>query len=107
MRRFALLVLLAVPSVMPAASARAQTAIGQVVSLETKRPLGGVKVALVDDSARVVAVAVTDSALGSFFVDAPRPGRYRVALYTGTGASFVSAPTMLDTVPGAQLLYSL
>jgi TonB family protein len=106
-RYFTLFVPLAVLFLSPATSAHAQTAIGQVVSLATKRPLGGVKVALVDDSARVVAVAITDSTLGSFFVDAPGPGRYRIALYTSTGASFVSAPMMLDTVAGPQLSFPL
>lgn len=90
-----------------AAPARAQTAIGQVVSASTKRPIGGVRVALVDDSARVVAVATTDSVLGSFFVDAPRAGRYRIALYAATGASFVSAPMMLDSIAGPQAIYTL
>jgi TonB family protein len=105
MRRILPLLLFAVLLVPGAVGA--QTAIGQVVSLSTKRPLAGVTVALVDDSARVVAVATTDSALGSFFVDAPRAGRYRIALYTVTGASFLSAPMVLDSTPSPQAIYTL
>jgi hypothetical protein len=89
------------------APVHAQTAIGQIVSLGSKQPLGGVRVALVDDSARVVGVAVSDSTLGAFFVDAPRPGRYRIALYTASGASFVSQPMVLDSTPAPQAIYAL
>jgi hypothetical protein len=71
--RFVICSLLALAFAGPAA--RAQTIMGQVVSLTTRKPLPAVRVALVDDSARVVAVATTDSALGAFYADAPHPGR--------------------------------
>jgi hypothetical protein len=49
--RFAALTLIAVP--FCAATASAQTVSGQVLSLSTRKPLPAVRVALVDDSARI------------------------------------------------------
>ena len=53
--------------------AGAQTLGGQVIQLDTKKPLGGAAVALVDESARVVA-STSASADGGFYLDAPAPG---------------------------------
>lgn len=89
----------------PAASA--QTVMGQVVSLSTNRPLPAVQVALVDDSARIVAATVTDSVLGAFYVDAPHAGRYRVVLYAPGGGSFLAPAVALDTGETTEQLYRM
>ena len=56
--------------------AGAQTLGGQVVQLDTKKPIGGAAVALVNDSARVVASASAGPD-GAFYLDAPAAGVYR------------------------------
>ena len=75
--------------------ASAQTLGGQLVQLDTKKPLGGAAVALVNDSAEVVAppAASTD---GAFYLDAPAPGIYRMVVFV-SGASFVSPFVQLDS----------
>ena len=67
----------------------AQTIGGAIVDLATKKPLGPARVALIDDSAHVVATAMADSATGMFYIDAPTAGRFRVLLFV-SGVSFVS-----------------
>jgi hypothetical protein len=74
--------------------AGAQTLGGQVVQLDSRKPLGGAAVALVDDSARVVATT-TASAEGGFYLDAPAAGSYRLVLFVA-GASFVSPSVPLS-----------
>ncbi|MDQ6634794.1 MAG: TonB family protein [Gemmatimonadota bacterium] len=103
--RLAALALIAVP--LCAAAARAQTVSGQVLSLSTRKPLAAVRVALVDDSARIVAAAVTDSLLGAFYVDAPRAGRYRVVLFAPTGGSFLSPAVGVDSGATDERTYSV
>ena len=90
-----------------APGARAQTVSGQVLSLSTRKPLPAVRVALVDDSARIVAATVTDSALGAFYVDAPRAGRYRVVLFAPTGGSFLSPAVVVDSGATDERTYSV
>jgi hypothetical protein len=75
--------------------ADAQTLGGQVVQLATNKPLGGASVALVNDSAQVVA-STSASPEGSFYLDAPNPGGYRIVLFV-SGASFVSPSLQLDS----------
>jgi TonB family protein len=80
---------------------------GQVLSLSTRKPLPAVRVALVDDSARIVAATVTDSLLGAFYVDAPRAGRYRVVLFAPTGGSFLSPAVVVDSGATDERIYSV
>src|SRR4051794_41795475 len=56
-----------------------QTLGGQVVQIDSKKPLSGAAVALVNDSAQVVATtsASTD---GAFYLDAPAAGDYRLVV---------------------------
>jgi TonB family protein len=75
--------------------ADAQTLGGQVVQLDTKKPLSGAAVALVNDSAQIVA-STSASPEGAFYLDAPRPGEYRLVLFVA-GASFVSPSVKLDS----------
>jgi len=75
--------------------AAAQTLGGQVVQLDTRKPLGGAAVALVNDSATVVAQAAA-SPDGAFYLDAPKAGEYRLVLFVA-GASFVSPGVRLDS----------
>lgn len=75
----------------------AQTIGGQVVELGTHKPAGRVSIGLMSDSARVVASGVSDSATGMFYVDAPKPGGYRVALVLKNGESFISPRIVLDS----------
>lgn len=85
--------------------AGAQTLGGQVIQLDTKKPLGGAAVALVDDSARVVA-STSASAEGAFYLDAPAPGTYRLVLLV-SGASFVSPSVRLDAGKTVERLFSV
>jgi hypothetical protein len=85
--------------------ADAQTLGGQIVQLDTKKPLGGASVALVNDSARVVASTAASSE-GSFYLDAPNPGLYRVVFFVA-GASFVSPTVQLDSGKTVERLFSV
>lgn len=85
--------------------ASAQTLGGQVVELNTKKPLGGAAVALVDDSATVVAQS-SASPDGAFYLDAPRAGGYRLVLFV-SGASFVSPSVQLDSGKTIERLFSV
>ena len=79
----------------PVRVASAQTLGGQIVQLDTKKPLGGAAVALVNDSAEVVATA-SASAEGAFYLDAPAAGVYRLVVFV-SGASFVGPTVQLDS----------
>jgi hypothetical protein len=72
-----------------------QTLGGQVVRLDTKAPVVGAAVALVNDSAQIVASG-TAGPEGAFYLDAPSPGGYRLVLFVA-GASFVSPAVQLDS----------
>lgn len=89
MRHSIVLGLAASLSTLAAANAAAQTIGGQVVDLKSHKAVSGASVALVDDSARVVANVAADSASGTFYIDAPRAGNYRVLIVTA-GGSFLS-----------------
>jgi Gram-negative bacterial TonB protein C-terminal len=75
--------------------AGAQTLGGQVVQLDTEKPVGGAAVALVDDSARVVASASAGPD-GALYLDAPAAGVYRLVVLV-SGGSFVSPGVSLDS----------
>jgi len=83
----------------------AQTLGGQVVQLDGKKPLVGAAVALVNDSARVVATTSAGPD-GSFFLDAPSAGSYRVVVLVG-GASFLSPAIQLDSAKTAERQFSV
>jgi hypothetical protein len=85
--------------------ASAQTLGGQVVELNTKKPLAGAAVALVNDSATVVAQS-SASPDGAFYLDAPKAGDYRLVLFV-SGASFVSPPVQLDSGKTIERLFSV
>lgn len=102
--RAAVVALLLAPA-LPAALG-AQTVGGQIVALKSQRPLGPASVALVNDSARVVATAASDSASGSFYVDAPKPGSYRVFIVVA-GGSFLSPAFQLDAGQTVERLFSV
>jgi hypothetical protein len=89
----------------PTRVAGAQTLGGQVVQLDTRKPLGGAAVALVDDSARVVASASASSE-GAFYLDAPGAGSYRLVLLVA-GGSFVSPSVQLDPGKTVEKLFSV
>lgn len=76
--------------------AHAQTVGGEIVGLQSGKPVHGANVALVDDSAKIVSSAVADTANGMFYVDAPHAGHYRVVLFV-PGGSFVSPAMQLDS----------
>ena len=86
-------------------AAAAQTLGGQVVQLDTKKPLGGAAVALVDDSARVVA-STSASSEGAFYLDAPGAGSYRLVLFVA-GGSFVSPIVQLEAGKTVEKLFSV
>ena len=83
----------------------AQTLGGQVVQIETKKPIAGAAVALVNDSAQVVATT-SASADGAFYLDAPAAGDYRLVVLVA-GASFVSPAVKLDSGKTIEKQYSV
>ena len=85
--------------------AGAQSLGGQVVQLDTRKPLGGAAVALVDDSARVVATT-SASPEGSFYLDAPVAGTYRLVLLV-SGGSFVSPSVHLAAGKTVEQIFSV
>ena len=72
-----------------------QTLGGQVVQIDSKKPLAGAAVALVNDSAQVVASGSASND-GAFYLDAPTAGDYRLVVLVA-GASFVSPSVTLDS----------
>ena len=91
--------------VAPAREAAAQTLGGQVLQLDTKIPLAGAAVALVVDSARVVASASASPA-GAFYLDAPGAGTYRLVVLV-SGGSFVSPSVQLDAGKTVEKYFSV
>lgn len=91
---------------IPGAVARAQTVGGQIVALKSQKALGPASVALIDDSAKVVATTKADSATGGFYIDAPRAGDYRVIIFV-SGASFLSPALRLDAGQTVERLFSV
>jgi hypothetical protein len=81
--------------VVASSFAGAQTLGGQVVRLDTKVPVVGAAVALVNDSAQIVASGAAGPD-GGFYLDAPAAGGYRLVLFVA-GASFVSPSVQLDS----------
>lgn len=80
-----------------AAPVAAQTVQGTVVTPVTREVRRSAHVALLDDSLRVVRETDTDSTLGAFYLDAPRGGRYSLAVYDRLGNPYASAPFQLDS----------
>ena len=75
----------------------AQTVQGTVVTQGSHEARPGAHVALLDDSLYAVREADTDSTLGAFYLDAPRSGRYSLAVYDRLGNPYASAPFQLDS----------
>lgn len=84
----------------------AQTVGGQIVGLESNRPVHGANVALVDDSANIVSSTAADTANGMFYIDAPHAGHYRVVLFV-PGGSFVSPAMQLDSAQTVERRFSV
>ena len=76
-------------------AAHGQTVGGEIVGLESGKPVHGASVALVDDSANIVSSTAADTVNGMFYVDAPHAGHYRVVLFAN-GGSFVSPAMQVD-----------
>ena len=104
-RHVRIALVLALVAGVGAGHADGQTLGGQVVQLATKKPLGGASVALVNDSARIVA-STAASPEGAFYLDAPAAGGYRVVLFV-SGASFVSPALQLDSGKTVERLFSV
>ena len=77
-------------------AAHGQTVGGEIVGLESGKPVHGASVALVDDSANIVSSTAADTVNGMFYVDAPHAGHYRVVLFAN-GGSFVSPAMQVDS----------
>lgn len=75
----------------------AQTVQGTVITRNSQEGYRGAHVALLDDSMHVVRETDTDSTLGAFYLDAPRSGRYALAVYDRLGNPYASAPFQLDS----------
>ena len=48
-------------------------------------PVAGARLALVNDSGKVASTAMSDSASGTFYLDVPKAGRYRIRALIGRG----------------------
>ena len=68
---------------------------GRVVIDPARTPAAHAVVVLVGDSSRIVGRTRTDSG-GVFIVDAPKPGRFWLAFFSGAGSS-ASVPIQLDS----------
>jgi hypothetical protein len=79
-----------------ARSATAQVVQGLVVAEGDKRPLAGVRVALLDEKT-ILKETTTDSVAGSFYFDSPAPGRLQLAIYDRLGNAFLSPAFDADT----------
>jgi TonB family protein len=96
--------LIAAISSLPAAPCLPQSIQGVIVSQSTHRPIGGARVALVDDSGHVVARYTTDSVSGAFYLNAPKRGSYEVQILVGHGGLSFSPFYALEnnqTIDGA------
>ena len=93
--------ILAVASAIVPQLAHAQTVGGEIVGLESQKPVHGANVALVDDSANIVSSTAADTANGMFYIDAPHAGHYRVVIFA-PGGSFVSPYVRLDSAQTIQ-----
>lgn len=80
-----------------ASPAGAQMVQGTVVAPGTHEVRRGAHVALLDDSLHVVHETDTDSTFGAFYLDAPRSGRYSLAVYDRLGNQYASARFQLDS----------
>lgn len=96
--------LLAAVSSLAAGPCVAQSIQGVIVSESTHRPIGSARVALVDESGRVVARYTTDTVSGAFYLNAPKRGAYEVRILVGNGGLSFSPFFALDsnqTIDGA------
>jgi TonB family protein len=75
----------------------AQTVQGILVGEKDHLPIGKARVELVDDSGRVATRDITDSASGAFYLDAHKPGRYKVRIVVGRGGLSYSPAFSLDS----------
>lgn len=98
--------ILAVASTVTPHLAHAQTVGGEIVGLESQKPVHGANVALVDDSANIVSSTAADTANGMFYVDAPHAGHYRVVIFSPSG-SFVSPAMQLDSAQTVERRFSV
>ena len=96
-RSFRTAITLLIAAALDALPCSAQTIQGVVVSDKARTPIGHAQLALVDDSGHVAARDITDSASGSFYLNAAAPGHYRVKILLGHGALSYSPAFELDT----------
>jgi hypothetical protein len=99
MRRSHRKVVLVVPAaaLLAVAPSGAQTVQGILLNEKSHAPIGKAEVSLVDDSGHVAATASTDSATGTFYLDAPRPGDYLVRIRIGRGGLSFSPLIRMDS----------
>lgn len=75
-----------------------QVVSGMIVGERTMRPVGGARVALVDEAASgVFAQTTADSVEAFFHLAAPRPGQYRLRITQGRGGIVYSPQFTLDS----------
>ena len=63
----------------------AQTVQGILLSEKAQMPVAKAQVALVNDSGRITSTTLSDSATGTFYLDVPKSGRYRIRALIGHG----------------------
>jgi TonB family protein len=92
------LMLLAAPAILALPIfCGAQAVQGILVRGKDHRPVGGARLQLVDDSGRVVAHDIADSASGAFALAAPQKGQYEVKIIVGRGGVSFSPRFALDS----------
>lgn len=96
-RSFQTAVALLIAAPFAALPCSAQTVQGVLVSDKSHTPIGHAQLALVDDSGRVAARDITDSASGSFYLNTAAPGHYRVKILLGHGGLSYSPAFDLDS----------
>jgi len=75
----------------------AQTVQGILLGEKSQLPVAKAQVALLDDSGHVASATMSDSATGTFYLDVPKPGRYRIRALVGRGGLSYSASFAVDS----------
>ena len=89
--------LLATVASVRVAPCEAQSIQGVIVNESTHRPVGSARVAMLNDSGRVVASDTTRTEMSAFYLNAPHPGRYQLRIILGRGGVSFSPFFALDT----------
>jgi TonB family protein len=75
----------------------AQTVQGIILREKSLSPVGGARIAVVDDSGRTVDTTRTDSTSGVFYLNPGKPGHYQLRIQVGRGGLSYSPGFTIDS----------